>query len=244
MNRARISSITHVGLPFHNPLEPDRVDEMLELLSLGRGDRALDVGCGTGELLIRIAERFGCGGLGIDDAEIQIAEARRRAQERVYYTGLEFMTADARAADLPGAPFSLTACVGAMHAVGGDLRRLAELTTPGGHVLIGDGYWRRPPHPEYLVALGAAEDELPDYAGLIRAGITAGLEPVYAIATSDAEWDRYEWRLIRNGLQFAREQPEDPDAADVREWALRARDRYLAPGGRDTIGFALVLYAR
>ena len=244
MNRARVSSITHGDLPFHNPLEPERIDEVLGVLPLGRSDRVLDIGCGSGELMIRIAERFGCGGLGIDDAEIQIEAARRRAQERVFYTGLEFAVADARTVPPAEAGFALTACIGSLHAVDGDLRRLAELTAPDGYVLIGDGYWRRPPEPEYLEALGASADELPDYAGLIRSGIDAGLEPLYVAVTTETEWDRYEWTLIANGLRFARDQPDDPDAADVREWALRARDRYLVPGGRDTLGFALVLYAR
>jgi SAM-dependent methyltransferase len=239
VDRARISAITHGDLPFHNPLEPARIDEVLGLLSLTRGDRALDIGCGTGELLIRIAERFGCGGLGIDDAEIQIAEARRRAQERVFYAGLEFMTADARTGSLPGGPFALTACLGSMHAIDGDLSRLAELTRPGGHVLIADGYWQRPPTPEYLETLGATADELPDYAGLVKP--RAGLEPVYASVTSQSEWDRYEWTLIYNGLRFA---AENPGADEVAAWAERARSRYLSPGGRDTLGFALVLFRR
>jgi SAM-dependent methyltransferase len=248
VDRAHISSITHGDLPFHNPLEPTRIDEVIALLEIGRGERVLDIGCGTGELLIRIAERFGCGGLGVDDAEIQVAAARRRAQERVFYAGLEFLTADARSAELPGAPFALSACLGSMHAAGDGLQdglaRLAALTKPGGHVLVADGYWRRPPDPAYLEALGATADELPDYAGLLKAGQDAGLDPVYATVTTEAEWDRYEWRLIFNGLRWADAHPDDPGAADVRSWAQGARGRYLAPGGRDTLGFALVLYRR
>ena len=67
---------------------------------------------------------------------------------------------------------------------------------------------------------------------------------MYATVTSEAEWDRYEWRLIFNGLRFAAQHPDDANAADVRSWAQRARGRYLAPGGRDTLGFALVLFGR
>jgi hypothetical protein len=111
-------------------------------------------------------------------------------------------------------------------------------------VLIGDGYWRREPQAAYLEALGATADELPDYAGLVGAGAAVGLEPVYASVTTEEEWDRYEWRLIFNGLRFAAEHPDDPGAADVQAWAERARARYLSPGGRDTMGFALVLYRR
>ena len=246
VNRARISSISHGELPFHNPLDPRRIDELLGLIELGPQDRVLDVGCGAGELLVRIAERHGCAGLGIDDAEIQIAAAREKARQRAPQGALRFEVADARTARPAEAPFALVACIGSMHAAGDGLpaalARLADLAAPGGHVLIGDGFWRRPPDPAYLDALGATEDELPDYAGLMRAGEGAGLEAVYACVTTDEEWDRYEWRLIFNGLRFAAAHPNDPDAAGAAAWARSARERYLAPGGRDTLGFALVLF--
>ena len=60
-DRARISAITHGDLAFHNPLAPERLDEVVARAGVGPGDRVLDVGCGAGELLIRLAERFGVG---------------------------------------------------------------------------------------------------------------------------------------------------------------------------------------
>jgi SAM-dependent methyltransferase len=241
-DRARISAITHGDLAFHNPLEPRRVDEVVAHAGLVPGARVLDVGCGAGELLVRLAERFATGGLGTDAADVQIEAARRRAQQRVPDADLAFALADGAptAAD-PG--FELVACIGSLHAVDGDLARLTRLVAPGGHVLIGDGYWRREPQPPYLDALGATADELPDYAGLVGAGLAAGLEPVYAAVTTEAEFDRYEWTLIANGLRWVREHPRDELAPHVRDWVQAARDRVLAPGGRDTLGFALVLYA-
>jgi cyclopropane fatty-acyl-phospholipid synthase-like methyltransferase len=80
VDRDRISAITHGDRPFHNPLDPARVAEVLAGLGLGRGDRVLDAGCGAGELLVGLAERHGCAGTGFDTSEIAIAEARRRAR--------------------------------------------------------------------------------------------------------------------------------------------------------------------
>jgi hypothetical protein len=139
-------------------------------------------------------------------------------------------------------------CIAASHALGGfpdALRALAELVRPGGEVLLGEGYWRRPPSPEYLDALGGASaDELPDYGGLMRAAEQAGLTPVYSSVASEADWDRYEWLLILNAERWAAAHAADPGAEVMRERAGRARERMTMPGGRETLGFALVLLRR
>jgi cyclopropane fatty-acyl-phospholipid synthase-like methyltransferase len=243
--RARLSAITHGDLAFHDPLDPAVVDEVLAFASLGPGDRALDLGCGPGELLVRLAERTGCGGLGVDLATAQIEEARRRAAARAPRAGLEFRAADASGVD---GEFALTACVGSSHALGGldaALARMAQLTLPGGHVLLGDGFWAREPTDHYLEALGgASRDELPDYAGLLLAGDRHGLRAVHVRVASEADWDRYEWTLIANGERFLAEHSDAPEAEDLRAWVDAHRDRVTAPGGRGTMGFALVLLRR
>ena len=243
--RERLSAITHGDLAFHDPLDPATVDEVLDFAALGRADRALDLGCGPGELLVRLAERTGCGGLGVDLAAAQIQEARRRAASRAPQAGLEFLVADAGTVD---GEFALSACVGSSHALGSldaALSRMAQLTRPGGHVLLGDGFWAHEPTEHYLQALGgASRDELPDYAGLLSAGERHGLTAVHVRVASDADWDRYEWTLIANGERFLAERSDAPEAADLRARVDAARDRITAPGGRGTMGFALVLLRR
>jgi cyclopropane fatty-acyl-phospholipid synthase-like methyltransferase len=243
--RERLSAITHGDRPFHDPLDPAVVDEVLAFASLGPGDRALDLGCGPGELLVRLAERTGCGGLGVDLAAAQIDEARRRAATRAPQAGLEFVAGDAGAVE---GEFALSACVGSTHALGGlddALARMAQLTLPDGHVLLGDGFWARDPTDEYLQALGGAtRDELPDFAGLVRAGDRHGLTAVHVRVASEADWDRYEWTLIANGERFLAEHADAPEADELRAWVGAARDRITAPGGRGTMGFALVLLRR
>jgi cyclopropane fatty-acyl-phospholipid synthase-like methyltransferase len=229
MKRDEISAVTHGGLAFHNPLDSQQVDEVLGLLDLAPQDRVLDLGCGPGELLLRLHRRYGVSGTGIDFSARQIEEARRRAAG----TPLEFIEGDAGAFERTG--FALTACLGSMHAVGG-LAQLAAHTRPGGRVLIADGFWRTDPDPHYLAALGATRDELPDRTALLTAGLRHGLRTTYVAETSDEAWDRYEWTLIHNAERDGR--PE------VLDWASRARARYAGPGGRGTLGFALVLMKR
>ncbi len=245
MDRERVSAITHGDLPFHNPLDPARIDEAIGWLGLGPGDRVLDLGCGPGELLVRLAERTGCGGIGLDTSGLLIAEARRRAAERVPHSELVFRAGDAARLDPAQRGFAAACCLGSSHALGGLSSALEELTArlrPGGAVLLGDGYWARPPDPAYLEALGgASEDELPSLSGLLESGRAMGLEAVWVATSSARDWESYKWALIANGDRLAREHPDDPLAAGVLAWIGRARQRLLAPGGTATMGFALVV---
>lgn len=244
--RDRLSAIRHGDRPYHDPLEPELVDEVVAFAGLGPGDRALDIGCGPGELLVRLAERTGCGGLGVDTSEIVVAEARRRAAARAPEASLAFEAVDAATVT---DTFDLTACIGSSHALGGlddALARMSALTRPGGHVLLGDGFWAAEPPQAYLDALGGAtRDELPDrLAALVRHGDAHGLRAAHVRVASDDDWDRYEWTLIANGERHLAAHPDAPEAAGLREWNDRSREQVLGPGGRGTMGFALILYVR
>ena len=61
---------------------------------------------------------------------------------------------------------------------------------------------------------------------------------------SEADWDRYAWTLIANGERFLAERRDASEAADLRARVNASRDRITAPGGRGTMGFALVLLRR
>jgi SAM-dependent methyltransferase len=246
-SRDRITLITHGDRAVHNPLDLARLHEALGHAPPRPGQAAIDIGCGTGELLLSLAEHRGVRGTGVDSSAPAIERAVAAAEVRGLADRVRFVTADATTFDPGGTAFELAACVGSTHALGGlapTVARLHALLAPGGHALIGDGYWRRPPDPEYLAALGATADELPDWAGLLRAAAAPGLRAIWSAVATDEDWDRYEWTLIANGERWAAEHPDDPDAADVLAWVDRSRERLLAPGGRDTIGFAVVLLRR
>jgi SAM-dependent methyltransferase len=196
---------------------------------------------------VRRAERHGAGGVGVDASPIAIEAARRRARARVPGADLRFVRADAATVDAPG-PFALAACVGSSHALGGlapALAALAAAVRPGGHVLLGEGFWRREPSAAFLAALGGAtRDELGDLRGLVAAGAAAGLRAVSLRVSSEDDWDRYEWTLVANGERYAAAHPDAPGVDALLAWVDRARERVLLPGGRETLGFALVLLRR
>ena len=235
MDRAEASRIAHGELRLWNPLSEAALDEAIALLEPPPGARVLDVACGRGEVLRRVAERFEVEATGYDSDAALIESGP---------PGLDLQVRDSP----PPGPFDVVLCIASSHALGGfpdALRVLGELVPPGGEVLLGEGYWRRPPSAEYLDALGGASpDELPDYTGLMRASEEAGLTPLHSSVASESDWDRYEWRLILNAERWAAANAADPGAEVLRERARRARERMTMPGGRETLGFALVLLRR
>ena len=235
MDRAEASRIAHGQLRLWNPLSEETLDEAIALLEPPPGGRVLDVACGRAEVLRRVADRLHVEATGYD-SDAALIEAGP--------PGLDLQVRDSP----PDGPFDVVLCIAASHALGGfpdALGALSELVRPGGEVLLGEGYWRQPPSAEYLDALGGASaDELPDLSGLMRASEQAGLTPLHSSVASEADWDRYEWRLILNAERWAAAHADDPGAEVLRERARRARERMTMPGGRETLGFALVLLRR
>jgi SAM-dependent methyltransferase len=235
MDRAEASRIAHGELRLYNPLSDAALDEAIALLEPPPGARVLDVACGRAEVLRRVAERFEVAAVGYD-SDAALIEAGP--------PGLDLQVRDSP----PPGPFDVVLCIAASHALGDfpdALGVLSELVQPGGEVLLGEGYWRQAPGADYLEALGGASaDELPDYPGLMRAAEETGLTPIYSSVASEADWDRYEWRVILNAERWAAAHPGDPGADVLRERAGRARERMTMQGGRETLGFALVLLRR
>jgi SAM-dependent methyltransferase len=238
------SVIAHRGMAIMNPLSSAGMGELLGAIELPAGARVADLGCGKAELLLRLAERFDVEGVGVDRRPALLEEARAAAAARVPQSHLRFVEADLTTFTA-AEPFDLALAVGAsVDGYRATLARLCRLVRPGGLVLLGEGYWRREPAAEYLAALGAAPDELADYAGTIRAGEEEGLTPLYAVVASEADFDRYEWRWSLNGERYAAEHHDEPGVSDFLAWIRNGRRRYVELGGRETLGFGLFLFAR
>lgn len=65
---------------------PDFGEDLIDLLDPNPGERLLDVGCGTGELSAKLAER-GCTVVGLDPSAEMLEEARREHPGPMYVRG-------------------------------------------------------------------------------------------------------------------------------------------------------------
>jgi ubiquinone/menaquinone biosynthesis C-methylase UbiE len=245
-DQLRFTTIAHRDHAYVSPLSMAKVEQVLSMLELPRDARVLDVGCGKGEMLVRLAERWGAHGVGVDPNPEFIALARARAQSRVPDAGPVFH--DQPVVDLPIEPGSFDAalCVGSTEAYGTyreALRALTRAVKPQGRVLAGEYFWRRHPHPDYLQILGAEPGDLSDHPGNVRAGEEAGLVPICTAVSSEDEWEHYQGLVARAVEEFFSAHPDDPDAEAMWKRSRREREAF-EHWGRDTLGFGLYVFQK
>lgn len=247
MDRTRFSFIAHSTHTHCNPIGTTKVERIMGMMGLNNSSRAIDIGCGKAELLIRLAERFGCHGTGVDHSG-PFADAATQAALSRAPSLVTIVNADAK--DLVRTQsdhsFHAALCLGASHALGdaaSTLAQLARLCTPGGSILLGEGYWKRPPEQAYLDSFGGSADEMTTHAGNIRKGLDAGLTHIYSVVASEDEWDDYEGQYARNIELFLAANPSDPDADAMR---TRSRSWNIAyhTWGRETMGFGMYLFRK
>lgn len=118
--------------------------------ALAAGARILDIGCGTGEIVLRLAREFpGVSLVGIDVHLPHLELARERS--RAFAARVDFRKGDAFALDFPDGSFDLTLCRHMLQAVPEPERVLAEMkrvTRRGGRLhLVAEDYGMIHCHP-------------------------------------------------------------------------------------------------
>ena len=223
--------LAHAGLTFNAPLSEKRAAALVAALPIAPAHHVLDLGCGWGELLLRIlAAHPATTGTGVDTSREALDRGAFRAAQQGLHERVEFVEADAATfVDLADIVVSV-AVSQAWGGPAGALQWLHACVTPGGRVLYGDAFWASPPSPLALEALG----ELPTHDELCQAAAAAGFRIDQDETSTLEEWDVFEesWRA---GLEAAGE----PEAAT---FAAKRRREY-EDGYRATIGFAWLVLA-
>ncbi|MDQ2816240.1 MAG: class I SAM-dependent methyltransferase [Actinomycetota bacterium] len=224
-------------LAFHGPLSEARAARLVGRLTRADPATVLDIGCGWGELMLRIlAAAPEATGLGFDTDEGDLARGRDNARAR----GLDDRVTFVRESGIGTArgPADLVLCVGASHALSdapppqhtaAALRELRRLVTPGGRVLLGEGFWKRPPSEVELAAMwpGASAGEYHDLASLVDLVVDAGFRPAWTETATGQEWEDFESGYQGDEEQWVATHAGHPRAAEIGEQLDQHRSSWL-----------------
>jgi len=245
MDIRKYYSVTHRYHTVCNPMSIAKTDELIELMKLAPGSAVLDIGCGKGELLARLAERYEISGVGVDISPYCVADTAQKLQDRVPGSQVEVLNMDG--ADYsPDRPFDLAMCIGASwiyQGHGGTLRALKATTKPGGLIVVGEPFWLKEPDEAYLAAESLTRDTFGTHYGNVLVGEEEGLSTLYATVSSPDDWDRYEALQWYAAEKYAGDNPDDSHLPEILARAARGRKSYLQ-WGRDTLGWAMYLFQK
>ncbi|MEO5651938.1 MAG: methyltransferase [Marmoricola sp.] len=241
----------HEDLEFLSPLSTDRANRLVGWLTAGLGDggTVLEIGCGWGELLLRVATAAPhVQVLGLDLDVGRVEEAQRRALARGLSERASFRPADASRTD--ARPHDAVICIGASQAwVLGEavgepldyasaLRALRARVRRGGRLLFGEAIWSHSPTTEATAALSGRTDEFISLPELVDLAEALGFAVAGIGEAAQDEWDAFEAGYCARYATWLATHPADhPDAGEVRDRAAGQRNGYLR-GYRGVLGMA------
>jgi len=237
-------AVTHADHLVCNPTSETKIDELVNLLPLQSGARVLDIACGKAEILIRIVDSHGASGVGVDISPYETDVARQRVAEHRLEDRVKIVQMGGADYDAAAGSFDMTLCIGATWVWDGYLgtiEALKKIVNPGGLIAIGEPFKMREPSAEYENADPGLVANLVTHAENVAIAVNAGLTPLYAIASNQDDWDRYEGLQWRAGEAYAIENPDDPDLPELLERIRENRTVYLRHA-RDTLNWAIYLF--
>jgi len=223
-----------------NPTSPGKIRTLGEWLRLGPESKVLDIACGRCGPALVLASTFGCRITGVEQATEFIAAARERITSADLDDLIDVVQSDAREWQLVEHEWDVVLCLGATFIWGdldGTLAALVPAAKPGGHVVVGEPYWREaPPNDVDTMGYVSLEETVERFE-------SAELTTLGVIASSQDDWDRYEslhWRAVEEWLE---EHPGDPEAALIRQQHEHHKRAYLETT-RELLGWAILVGRR
>ncbi|GHG10942.1 SAM-dependent methyltransferase [Streptomyces filamentosus] len=235
------------SLTFHGPLSEDRAERLVRRIAASGPADVLDIGCGWGELLLRVLDAVpGAKGTGIDINAEDLARGRALAAERGLADRAVFVEESARGT--ARGPVDAVLCLGSSQALCDPelpydpaevLRELRRLVRPGGVVVLGEGFWERTPTEAELAGMwpGARVDDHLPLGDLVDLALGAGFRPAWIESAGREEWEVFESGYRYDTELWLAAHPDHPLAAETRERVDRQRSGWLN-GYRNVLGIA------
>jgi SAM-dependent methyltransferase len=223
-----------------NPTSQEKLLRLGRILGLGAESCVLDVASGRGGPALLLAREHGCRWHGVEVSPEFHAVAVERAAEAGLAERITFELGDAAQASHEPESYDAALCLGASFVYGSlaeTVDALAPVVRHGGHVVVGEPYWRRLPVPEDY------EDRHEPWTtleGTVTVFEACGLPVVSVLASSEDDWDRYEtlhWQAVERWLAS---NPDDPDSPDVRARHEQYKRNYLRHQ-REYLGWAILV---
>jgi len=228
-----------------NPMSREKFERLCKLLRLKRGAHVLDIACGKGEFLIRLAELYDISGVGVDISPYCIRDCLEKHRKRVPNSDVNFIEMDGAKYEPESSElFDLAMCVGASWVYGdyrGTIQALKKITKPSGLIIVGEPFWLKEPSEDYLKTDGTKKEEFGTHYENVKAGEEEGLTCIYTLVSNYDEWDHYEtlqWWAVND---YIRANPDDPDNPELLEKSSDIKEIYLR-WGRETIGWAIYIF--
>jgi SAM-dependent methyltransferase len=236
----RIFNITESAHRIHNPLTPEKLATLGAALRLESGDRVLDLGSGSGEMMCTWAGDHGI--IGIDMSQLFTEQAKLRAEELGVANRVKFIHGDATGY-VSDEKVNVAACVGATWiggGVAGTIELLMQSLCSKGIILIGEPYWRQLPQTEEVAreCQASSISEFLMLPELLASFDQLGYDVVEMVLADQDDWDRYEaakWLTMRRWLE---DNPDDELANEIRA-KLTSEPRRYATYTREYLGWGV-----
>lgn len=159
-------------------------------VGLGPSTTMLSVACGTGELELYLAGKYGCRVVGIDLGEGFIRTARRKTAARQLTRFAAFAVADGSALPFGDGSFDAIFCSGALCAFfDRGIREFHRVLEPGGKAIVTDVIWRTEAVPDQVRERWMDEStDIRTLAGNCAAFVSRGFRVLYSQAYHEPSW--------------------------------------------------------
>ena len=201
-----------------NPTSEEKLDLATRYCGICDGMRILDVGCGKGWLLRRLAKQFDIQATGLEINRTFAAEARRLVAAEDLADRIHIVEGPALDFHPEPASFDVVMCIGASFALDGfepALDWMIRVAKRGGAIALGEVFAMELPYPPEVSLGSRARTDYPDRT------LWATVETMRAhelrlrgiVEASIDDWHRYHSLHMQAALDWTLENPGNPDAA-------------------------------